>query len=284
MKAASGALVSLLNSRADFVMADLYTFTLIGGQILYFSGGPDQLIANGRTYIRGPKFERSRTKLVIGTQVDQLEIKVYPEPSDQQLGNIWPWSLWQGALDGALVQLERAFMPTWGDTSAGTVILFAGRVAECEFSRTMVDLKVASYLELLNIQMPRRLWQALCGHVFGSPMCGFNRFSMAVDFAYTTGNVVVLGGVPVTGKPLAYIGGTVQALSGQNYGVMRTITNWSDGQALAVQRAFPYTPAVGDVFQALPGCDKSLPTCENTFNNGIHFGGFPYIPTAETGV
>jgi len=34
----------------------------------------------------------------------------------------------------------------------------------------------------------------------------------------------------------------------------------------------------------LPGCDRTLATCTNVFNNTIHFGGFPYIPTPETAV
>jgi hypothetical protein len=41
---------------------------------------------------------------------------------------------------------------------------------------------------------------------------------------------------------------------------------------------------IGDQFQLLPGCDRTLATCTNVFNNAIHFGGFPFIPTPETAV
>jgi hypothetical protein len=34
MKAASPALIALLNASEQFVMADLYTFTLVGGSVL----------------------------------------------------------------------------------------------------------------------------------------------------------------------------------------------------------------------------------------------------------
>src|ERR1700738_4852068 len=37
-------------------------------------------------------------------------------------------------------------------------------------------------------------------------------------------------------------------------------------------------------FQLLPGCDRTLSTCTNLFNNVILYGGFPYIPTPETAV
>ena len=82
---------------------------------------------------------------------------------------------WQGQFDGALLQLERAFMPTYGDTSPGTVILFAGRVSDIDCTRTGIDIKCRSHLEILNIQMPRRLWQSSCTHIFGDAMCQFDR-------------------------------------------------------------------------------------------------------------
>jgi hypothetical protein len=33
-----------------------------------------------------------------------------------------------------------------------------------------------------------------------------------------------------------------------------------------------------------PGCDKTQATCQNTFGNILNFGGFTYIPAAETAV
>ena len=73
-------------------------------------------------------------------------------------------------------------MPTYGDTSPGTVILFAGRISDLDCSRTGIDIKCRSHLELLNIQMPRRLWQSSCTHVFGDAMCQFNRSSLQATF------------------------------------------------------------------------------------------------------
>ena len=113
------ALIALLDSSEQFIMADLYTFTLVGGAVLRYSAAPTALTVNGQTFALGPKFERSKTKVVIGVQVDELEVKVYPDPTDL-IGDL-PFleAAWQGQLDGALLQLERAFMPTYGDTSPG---------------------------------------------------------------------------------------------------------------------------------------------------------------------
>ena len=129
MKAASPALIALLSSGDQFIMADLYTITLVGGSVLRYSAAPTALSANGYLFALGPKFERSKTKIVIGTQVDELEVRIYTEPTDPIGGTPFLEAAWQGQLDGALLQLERAFMPTYGDTSPGTLLARPARTA-----------------------------------------------------------------------------------------------------------------------------------------------------------
>ena len=284
MKAASPALIALLNSSTQFVMADLYTFTLVGGILLRYSAAPTAIVANGFTFTVGPKFQRSKTSTVIGTQVDELDIKVYPEKTDLIGTTLWLEAAWQGQLDGALLQIERAFMPSYGDTSPGTVVLFAGRISDIDCSRTGIDLKCRSHLELLNIQMPRRLWQSSCTHVFGDAMCQFNRATLQASFGCLSGSTEtqILSTVNPTPAGL-YVQGTIFGLTGANAGDSRTVAGMSSGN-VSVKLAFLSPPKVGDQFQLLPGCDRSIATCTNVFNNAIHFGGMPYIPTPETAV
>jgi uncharacterized phage protein (TIGR02218 family) len=288
VKSASAALIALLNSGEQFIMADLYTFTLVGGAtILRYSAAPTPIVANGYLFAVGPKFERSKTKVVIGTQVDELDIKIYPEATDVVGSTPFLEAAWQGQFDGGLVQLERAFMGAdaggYGDTSAGTVILFSGRISDIDCSRTGVEMKCRSHLELLNIQMPRRLWQSSCTHVFGDAMCLFNRSSLAATFSAANGSTTtVIQGAPTTATP--YAQGTIIGITGGNAGYSRTISSFVSGGTLTVKLAFLSSVAVGDQFQLLPGCDRTLATCTNVFNNALHFGGFPYIPTPETAV
>ena len=80
MKQASAALIALLSSSTELIMADLWTFTLQdGSQYLYSSGATaitDQ--PTGRVFVLGPRFERSTTRVVIGIQSDELDVRVYP--------------------------------------------------------------------------------------------------------------------------------------------------------------------------------------------------------------
>ena len=284
MKAASPALIALLESSDRFIMADLYTITLIGGSALRYSAAPTALTVNGYTFGLGPKFERSKTKVVIGTQVDELEVKIYPQRTDL-IGEV-PFleAAWRGQLDGAILRLERSFMPTYGDTSPGTVILFAGRVSDIDCTRTAIDIRCRSHLELLNIQMPRRLWQSSCTHLFGDAMCQFDRSSLHTVFTAGLGSTPAQIATAIVPSPEnLYAQGTIVGLSGANAGSSRTVANIVEGW-VNVKPAYLSPVSVGDEFQLFPGCDRTLATCTNVFNNAIHFGGFPYIPTPETAV
>src|SRR5271166_879033 len=180
------------------------------------------------------------------------------------------------SFDGATLRVERAFMQPYG-TVAGTVVLFAGRVSDIHASRTGLDIKCRSHLELLNIQMPRRLWQPSCTHVFGDAMCQFDRNNLSLTFLSAAGSTsTVIQGVPPTATP--FLQGSIIGVSGSNAGETRTIAEFVSGQSVTVKLAFLDTPAVGDQFELLPGCDHSLGTCTNAFGNQIHFGGMPFIP------
>jgi hypothetical protein len=322
MKPASPALIALLNSSTGFLMADLYTFTLPGsaqptgldipGMSYLFSGAATAITdqTTGRVFPLGPRFERSTTKTVIGIEADELEVRIYPLETDLLGDTPWAEAAWSGQLDAATVQLERAFMPAYGVTTPGTVVLFAGRVSDVEVSRTLISIKVRSWLEVLNIQMPRRLWQPSCNHNFGDAMCGYDRVSGlnaqgaptgigALTFACTAGSSIgSVNGAPMTTNP--YVLGTITGITGANAGQSRMINTFVSGGAIGVALAFLSTPTVGDEFQILPGCDRTLGTCGAVFKNsrvvisaGLiayiaenaeTFGGFPFVPPPEDAI
>jgi hypothetical protein len=312
VKPASPALISLLNSSTGFIMADLYTFTSQGGDSFLFSGAATAITdaTTGRVFQLGPRFERSTTKVVVGIRSDELDVRIYPLDTDQLGATPWAAAVWQGQLDGATVQLERAFMPAYGVTTPGTVVLFAGRVSDIEASRTIILMKVRSHLELLNIEMPRRLWQPSCNHVFGDAMCGYDRVNGknaqgtptgigAFIFACAAGSTIAsINGAPVTSNPYAL--GTITGLTGANAGQSRGIASFVSGGAIGLALAFLSTPAPGDEFQILPGCDRTIQSCGlfqntrvvfsgasfSTFNpaNAETFGGMPFVPPPEDAI
>jgi uncharacterized phage protein (TIGR02218 family) len=238
-----------------------------------------------------------RTK--IGIEPTELDIEVLAGADD--LVGVMPFAaaVRLGLFDGATVELDRLFAPPQAagseplDTSLGVLLWFYGRVAECEVGRSAVRVKVKSLLNLLAAQqMPRRLYQASCGHVFGDPMCGYDRALGTNAAGEPTGigavTITALAGssqaqimtsfgpVPAT----AYDEGTITATSGANGGASRTIARVSDG-AVRLLKPFLSPVAAGDAFLLLPGCDHTTATCDTVLHNLARYGGFPYIPPPE---
>lgn len=282
MKSASAALIALLSTQRQYFMADLYTFTLAGGTVLRFAAADTDIRVGATTFAgNGPLFSRGSTRVVLGIEVDSLDVTVAADDTHLVGGVPFLQAVTTGALDGALLTVERAFMAAWGDTSAGTIVLFSGRVAETTASRTEARLTVRSDLELLNIKMPRNLYQPGCVHTLFDAGCTLTKAAWAVatsTSANSTANVLNCGLVQAAGF---FDLGTVTFTGGPNAGVSRTVKSYTPG-VLALSYPLPKTPTLGDTFTAYPGCDKKQATCGTKFVNLGSFRGFPYVPVPET--
>jgi uncharacterized phage protein (TIGR02218 family) len=291
MKPASTALQNLLASR-QFFAADLFTFTLIGGSVLRYCSGDRDITAGGHLFTaQGPRIDRKDNKAKchwkIGVEVDTLVFDVMPQAADMVNGLPFLAACVQGAFDGAELQLERAFMATYGDISAGTVILFAGRVAEIDLGRAVATFTINSHLELLNLQLPRNLWQPGCVNSLGDTSCGVNLPSFGVAGSAVAGSSASAIAATLA-QPTSYFDqGKIAFTSGANAGLTRSVKSWVAGSpgSVALLAPFPNAPAAGDAFTIYPGCDKTLgPNGCAKFANTARFKGYPFIPTSETAV
>jgi len=311
MRPCSAALTDYLAANDTFIVADLYTFALPTGEILRYSGWTTPLHIPGTRFpsgslnydalgytdfALGPRFGRSKVATRIGVQPTELDIEILAGAADQ-IGTVsFADAVRLGLFDGATVELDRLFAPPPDsnvtadahgalDTSLGAIVWFHGRVADCDAGRSTIRIKVKSLMNLLAIQqMPRRLYQAACTHVFGDAMCGFDRTSLAQTATALSGSTQSEIHTALAPSPAALFDqGTMLSLTGQNTGLTRTIRQMIGGVAYQL-RAWLYPVTIGDTFRFLPGCDHTTATCQNTFDNLSHYGGFPYIPPPETAV
>jgi uncharacterized phage protein (TIGR02218 family) len=291
MKPASTALQNLLASR-QFFAADLYTFTLVGGGVLRYCAGDRDISAGGNLFTsQGPRIDRKDNKAKchwkLGVEVDTLVFDVMPQATDLVNGQAFLAACVQGAFDGAELQLERAFMATYGDTSVGTVILFVGRVAEIDLGRAVATFTINSHLELLNLQLPRNLWQPGCVNSLGDASCGVTLASFAVTGSAAAGSSQSAVAASL-GQATGYFDqGKIAFTSGANAGLTRSVKAWVAGSpgTIALLAPLPNAPAAGDAFTIYPGCDKTLDAngCAK-FANTARFKGYPYVPDPQTAV
>ena len=314
MRPCSNTLAAFLHgSNYEAVQIDLYTFALATGEVFRYTSGnePLTLPAAGfpsgsinagaeRSFELGPRFGRSKITTKIGVEPTDLEIDVLAGPGDLVGTTAFAESVRVGLFDGATVELDRFFAPPQAaasgplDTSLGCLLWFYGRVAECEVGRSKIAIRAKSLINLLAVQqMPRRLYQASCNHVFGDTMCGYNRVLGKNAAGVSTGigavTIAALAGstqaqIAVSfspNPPTAYDEGTIIAVSGANSGAARTIAALTGG-GIRLLKPWLSPVSVGDMFQLLPGCDHTTQTCQAALQNVARYGGFPYVPPPES--
>jgi uncharacterized phage protein (TIGR02218 family) len=282
MKNLDAPLIAHLATGGPFLMCDLYTITLTSGTVLRWADYDVDVPSGGFTFSSsGPALKRGRTRIVLGVEVDTLDVSIYPDSTDMVDGLTITAAASAGSFDGATLKLERAFLAAPA-TVIGTAIMFTGRFADLTASRTEVAVRVNSFTEALATQLPRNLYQASCVHTLYGADCTVSRAAFGVGSTVAGGGTRQLINCGLANTAGWFDRGYLLMTSGTMAGTRRTIKSYSPG-AINLLSPLPATPAVGDTFTAYPGCNRSS-DCAATFANLPNFRATPYIPVPETAI
>ncbi len=293
MKICSSTLITLLNTATNLCMMDLVTITLTNGTILNYTTGDYSINVSGTVYTP-MTIDIGEIKQSIGLSIDDLSVDWYYDANDKILGTVpIAEALRSGAFDYAIVQLYHVFMVNWQLSISSDYVLldFIGRVDDVSAGRTKAEFKIKAITDLLNIKLPRVLYQPGCVNaLYDSNTCGVNRTAYTSNSWVTSSNSSQITIYCTLSQETGYFNqGSLVWTSGLNTGAILTIRNYyagTDGQNSRVDFMWPlpFMPNLGDTFSIVPGCDRSIPTCTNKFNNYVHYRGTPYIPVPSVTV
>jgi uncharacterized phage protein (TIGR02218 family) len=280
----------------SYLIADAFYFLFPTGQQLFLTNAqrpfesynaPNAILPdNGFTVNYTPTLiTRGPLTNKVGMQVDDLEITV----SDYDLtvnGKPILDAVHAGEFDSAELRVYLCvLLPSGGALDARSLqaapLMFRGRVSDIEVTYEGIRLKVRSQLELLNIRMPRHVYQPGCQHTLFDARCGLTKSSWGASSTAASGSTKVLINSAHAQASGYFDLGTVEFTSGANNGVKRSVKAYTPG-VFTLSNPLPFTPTVGDAFTAYPGCDKRQSTCTSKFSNLANHRAFPYVPTPET--
>jgi len=169
---------------------------------------------------------------------------------------------------------------------ASQILMFRGFVTAAAFDDEICTLSLKPFNELFQREMPRQTYQGLCNHVHYDGRCKIvessapNRFTGIVISQTNNGeviNIAGLGAVADNKSPgQAFKGGFVRLLDSSDFRMVL------DQQGDDLTLLLPFRNSVlGTDVVVQRGCDRSLTTCREKFDNVINYGGFPHVPTVN---
>jgi uncharacterized phage protein (TIGR02218 family) len=285
MKTAAQSFINFLASTSEFVMAELYTITLVDGTVLRYTTFDQNLIVAGQIFLSGPpNFVRSEVEETLGiSKVGTLSLEIYASPTDVVEGVPILQRIARGDFDKAQITVQRLFMDE-NLGQQGTVIRFVGNIGDLdELGRVNAKFTCKSKVEDLNVSLPRNILQSTCVHTLFDAGCTLTKSSFGKNGIVQAGSTVNKLLTNLIDPDSYYDNGQLVFTSGANNGHIVAVKKYA-GTVINFAVPLPVAPNAGDTFTAYPGCDKTQATCTAKFANLANFGGFPYVPAPETAI
>ena len=259
---------------------------MLSGTILCYTNVDVTFSYEGNTYLANSvRVDGLKYKASIGLEVDQQQITCSALATDTITGGApFLQALRDGSFDGCQIERDRVFFSDQiGGTAIGSVTLFIGRLGVVnEIGRTTAKLTVNSLLTLLDIDMPRNVYQPTCLHTLYDSGCTLVKNAFGTNGTCGSGSTASV--INWSGASLNFQQGTITFTSGVNAGATATVGSAVAGTSLSLLYPLESVPSPGDAFTVYYGCDHTPATCLSKFNNFANFRGFPYVPPPQMAI
>lgn len=281
MKEVGQILSNHLSTSQSFLSCDLYELKLKSGISYYWADTDADVNYGGHTYKGdGPIITREKIATNSTVSVDKLSVTITASQNDQIGGVPVLEVAHNGGLDGATLDLRRAFFD-----DAGKVIecidLFHGICEVTQGGGFILKISAKSVVQKLNIEYPNRRYYPQCPYSIYSKECGVDikDYRKKAKVTAVTGTNTVQIDIPF--EDGYYTAGGMEWISGPLAGQATQIMD-SKNSTIIYMSATNTSPRIGDVAYIYPGCDKTPTTCKNKFNNFSRNRATPYVPLKET--
>lgn len=174
-----------------------------------------------------------------------------------------------------------------------TIVFFEGLVDSMAVRGNEALIAVRPQSSKFRRTTPKRKFQAPCAHVLYDLGCGISdsdpnfAFPVVVTAISADGATVTVSGTGLSAQASDFFLGGVLRQGGVDRRMVLT-QNDLGGDVMEVTVLIPFQDlSTGTNMTLLAGCDHSVTTCRDKFDNVDRYGGFPFIPTKnpfDTGI
>jgi len=270
MKSISNALQDHLGQELT-TLAELVRITRADGQVIALTTHDRDIVLDDVTYRADAAFHAGKIAQAATLKTGNYEISGMLDSamiSEADIKN--------GLYDHARIDV---LVCNWADVSQGAVWIRRGWLGEVAISGGQYIANLRGFHDLLSRKIGET-YTPECRHDLGDTRCGVDLASCTI-----TGSVTGLidarkfTDVARTQEQGAFNGAQLTWLTGANAGKSCEVCDWqAQTKVMTLWLPVPAPLAVGDTYKVASGCDKRFSTCRARFNNGVNYGGFPYLP------
>jgi len=254
---------SFETSISDGMPFELYEFTY-GLTVYRFCTIPERVTIGTAIYDPLPI---SRGGIQLTEQNNKAQVSIYA-PADFIVANLFKTSVPSQAI---FITIKKKHY-----NEPEVIVEWTGRVMTAKWADAGVEMVCESTYSALSQNVNKRHYSFSCPHVLYGEEC---RANPSLHKLVTT---VTVSGLTLTSENFGmkpngfYTGGTV-TYQDDNYLLHTRFIFSHTGNNIVLTQQLPYLPANAQV-TVYPGCDHTLETCKDKFDNVVNFGGFPWIP------
>lgn len=251
-------------------LATCWKLTRRDDTVLGFTDHDVDIVFDEKTYKAASGFTASAIQNTSSLSVDNLDIEGVLTD-----GSVTDEDILAGKYDFAEIEI---FQLNYSDLSQGTLKLRRGWLGEVSLHKQQFVAEVRGLTQRLA-QTIGELYSASCRATFGDARCKVDMEAYTVSGSVT--NAVSKQEFKDSSRDEAngvFNFGTINFTSGDNSGLSMEVKEYSPGGRLILVLPMPYMIAVDDEYTLTQGCDKTLSTCFNIFNNVANFRGEPHVP------
>jgi uncharacterized phage protein (TIGR02218 family) len=246
---------------------ELYLFEYQGGALRYTTDA-DDVTHDGAVWAQVPGLARSAIEDTGDIAKSSLTLTAPENFPPALLFEVYPPS---DVLELTVYRLQRG-------APADAKTIWIGRVLNAWWSIGHATLTCQSLFTRLKQPGLRRIYSKNCPHLLYGAECAADPAAFA---ATVTLEATAAGGFELLATGLAarpdgyYSGGRVSYDAGAGLVHVRGIREHAANR-IVITHPIPGIPG-GAVLSVLPGCDRTVTTCQAKFANLRNYGGFPYM-------
>lgn len=269
MKTASANLLAHL-AGTTLTVCTLWKITRADGQVFGFTDNSRDVTYSGVTYQAASGHTPSAIHTSADMAVDNLEVQSVLDSSTITAADI-DAGLW----DFAEVVI---MIINYLSVADGVMIMRKGWLGNIKTGRSNFTAELRGMMQPLQ-QTIGRIYSTACDAALGDTRCGVTLASYTVTGSVTTATSArVFTDTTRTEADGYFDGGLITWTGGDNNTYRMEIKTSTAAGVITLQQAMPNATVIGDTYSLSAGCDKTLATCRDKFNNVVNFRGFPHVP------